>query len=171
MPSHPTAAEVIELLGLQPLEGEGGYFRQTHVVPGHDASGIESPTTTAIVFLVTPGSWSGLHRLETDELFHFYLGDRCQMVVCSPDGTIEERCLGTDLRAGCLIQSLVPGGSWQGTMLAPGGDHGYALLGTTMTPGFRMDQFTLATGADLATMDDAVANVLRPFLAANQDAG
>ena len=171
MHSHPTAAEVIELLDLQPLEGEGGYFRQTHFVPGREVPGAESPATTAIVFLVTPESWSGLHRLETDEMFHFYLGDRCQMVVCSPDGTIEERCLGTDLRAGCQIQTLVPGGSWQGTMLAPDGDHGYALLGTTMTPGFRRDQFTLATEADLAMMDDVVARRLRPYLAANQDAG
>ncbi len=166
--SFPTSDDVIELLDLRPLEGEGGYFRQTYVVPA--MPGDDPPLTTAIVFLVTPGSWSGLHRLETDELFHFYLGDPCRMVVCSPNGTIEERRLGTDLRGGCQVQSLVPGGWWQGTMLSPGGKHGFALLGTTMTPGFRRDQFTLATEADLSRMDSDAADRLRPFLAANQDA-
>jgi predicted cupin superfamily sugar epimerase len=168
MGPSPTAADVIELLDLQPLEGEGGYFRQTVYVPSNPDDERSPPATTAIVFLVTSESWSGLHRLDTDELFHFYMGDPCRMVVCSPDGEIEERCLGTNLRAGCQIQTLVPGGAWQGTMLAPGGAHGYALLGTTMTPGYRVEQFTLATERDLAGFPRDVATTLRPFLASNQ---
>jgi hypothetical protein len=47
-------------------------------------------------------------------------------------------------------------------------DYGFALLGTTMTPGFRADQFTLAREDDLTGFPDDVANHLRPFLASNQ---
>ncbi|HYI24088.1 MAG TPA: cupin domain-containing protein [Thermomicrobiales bacterium] len=169
MGAHPTAAEIIQLLDLQPLAGEGGYFRQTLFVPNEPDAPGGNPLATAIVFLVSPTSWSGLHRLVTDELFHFYLGDPCRMVVCSPDGVLEERCLGTNLRSGCRIQTLVPGGHWQGTMLHPDGEFGYALLGTTMTPGFRQDQFTLATETDLAALPESVAGRLQPFLAANQE--
>jgi len=166
MPERLTAAEVIALLDLAPLPGEGGYYRETLKVPSGDPA---APQNTAILFLVTPDSWSGLHMLEEDELFHFYLGDPCRMVVCSPEGTVEERRLGTDLAGGCVVQSLVPGGCWQGTVLAGEGPYGYALLGTTMTPGFRADQFTLATAGDLARFGPAVAETLKPFLSPGTD--
>jgi predicted cupin superfamily sugar epimerase len=156
-----SAADIIERLRLEPLPGEGGFFRQTYVVPGEDGQ----PLTTAILFLVTPDSWSGLHRLAGDELFHAYLGDTCRMVVYTNDGQLIERRLGHDLDAGDQVQVLVPGKAWQGTMLLPGGDCGWALLGTTMTPGFRPDEFELAHPGHLAELPVDVRQVLRPFLA------
>ncbi len=164
-PGRLTASDVIELLALVPLPGEGGFFRQTVPGPNDDEAFDAALAHTAILYLVTPDSWSGLHMLETDELFHFYMGDECRMVVCSPDGAFDERRIGADLWAGCQVQSLVPGGSWQGTRLADGGDHGFALLGTTMTPGYRPDRFRLASTADLEKMPDDVAARLRLFLA------
>jgi predicted cupin superfamily sugar epimerase len=53
---------------------------------------------------------------------------------------------------------------WQGTMLEDGGSFGYALLGTTMTPGFRRDQFRMATPADLEAFSPTVVSRLTPFL-------
>ncbi len=159
-----TARQVIDALDLAPLPGEGGYFRQTVVVPDADPKRAHAPMHTAILFLVTPESWSGLHVLESGELFHFYLGDECRMVVCSPEGELEERRLGTDLGSGCLVQTLVPAGMWQGTRLVDNGDFGYALLGTTMTPGFRQDQFHLVSMADIDGLADDVSVRLRPYL-------
>ncbi len=165
MPGKLTIPEIIERLDLVPLPGEGGYYRQTVIVPSAGRDRSDAPLHTAILFLVTPESWSGLHMLETDELFHFYMGDECRMVVCSPDGVLEERCIGTDLGAGCQVQTMVPAGMWQGTRLVEVGEYGYALLGTTMTPGFRQDQFHLATPADLEAFPDDIATRLEPFLA------
>jgi predicted cupin superfamily sugar epimerase len=165
MPARLSAQDVIRRLDLVPLPGEGGYYRQTVLVPNPDPEASYAPLHTAILFLVTPDSWSGLHRLASDELFHFHMGDECEMVVCSPEGAIEERRIGIDLDAGCLVQTLVPGGMWQGTRLVRGGDYGYALLGTTMTPGFRPDQFQLATRRDLDGFPTAVVARLVPFLA------
>lgn len=164
-PGKLTASDVIELLNLVPLPGEGGHFRQTVPVLTLDEATGCPPSHTAILYLVTPDSWSGLHMLETSELFHFYMGDECRMVVCSPDGAFDQRRLGVDLRGGCLVQTLVPGGMWQGTRLAPGGNHGFALLGTTMTPGFTPDRFRLAGTADLESMPEDVIARLTPFLA------
>ena len=156
-----TAEDVIARLDLQPLPGEGGFYRQTYVVMGPDGH----PATTAILFLVTPESWSGLHRLVGDELFHFYLGDACQMVVLDRDGTLTERRLGKAIQEGEQVQALVPGGAWQGTRLVPGGSHGWALLGTTMTPGYRHDQFELATPDTLLLFEEQERRALRPYLA------
>ncbi|MBA2467855.1 MAG: cupin domain-containing protein [Chloroflexia bacterium] len=163
MPGRLTAGEVIDLLGLAPMPGEGGFFRRTVLVPNADPA-LDAPAHTAILYLISGETWSGLHMLQANEVFHFYLGDACRMVVCSPDGVLEERRLGTDLRSGCQIQTMVPAGTWQGTRLMDGGEFGFALLGTTMTPGFRRDQFRLALPADLESLPPNVADTLSEFL-------
>jgi predicted cupin superfamily sugar epimerase len=136
-----TAAEVIRLLDLQPLAMEGGYFRETYrsktvltpaclgsAFPQHKAAG------TGIYYLLTPDTYSALHRLPTDEVFHHYSGGPVEMLQLWPDGRSEVVLLGSDLKAGQRPQVVVPAGVWQGSRLLPGGE--FALMGTTMAPGF-----------------------------------
>lgn len=136
----PSADAIIDLLGLAPLPEEGGYFAQTYrlaagALPGPPTAG-PRPVATAIYYLITPDAFSALHRLPGDEIFHFYLGDPAEQLRLGPDGSGRVVIIGPDLLAGQRPQAVVPGGVWQGTRLVPGGPHGYALLGTTMTPGF-----------------------------------
>ncbi len=154
-----TAKEVIDLLGLEPLGGEGGYFRQTWIE--HAETG--RPLGTAILYLITPESFSGLHRLDADEVFHFYLGDACEQVVIHPDGAWGTTMLGSDIVSGQQIQSVVPKHTWQGTRLLPGGS--WALVGTTMAPGYLQSGFELATSESLAELDPELAARAFRFLA------
>ena len=135
-----TAREVIELLQLQPHPVEGGFFRETYrsqatlpasALPDHPGA---RSVSTAIYYLLTPETVSALHTLPGDEVFHFYLGDPVQMLQLWPDGSTKKLLLGTDLRAGQLVQTVVPAGVWQGSILLEGGQ--FALLGATMAPGF-----------------------------------
>lgn len=139
-----TAAELIRRLGLRPMEGEGGWFSETwraaETVPG---AGGSRAIGTAIYYLITPRSFSEMHRLPGAEVFHFYLGDPAEMLLLGPGGAGRLVTMGTDLEAGMQPQVVVPGGVWQGTRLAPGGT--WALLGTTMAPGF--DAADYARGA------------------------
>lgn len=141
MMARPTAAEIQTLLRLGPHPIEGGYFVQTYRSEcqiSKDAlpPGYFSPRSigTAIYYLLTPDTFSALHKLPGDEIFHFYLGDPVEMLQLKPDGTGDVVVLGQDIAAGMRLQHVVPGGVWQGTQLLPGGE--YALLGTTMSPGF-----------------------------------
>ena len=154
------ADEVIALLGLEPLPGEGGWFRQTWIAPGSEPGA--TPVGTAIYYLVTPDSWSALHRLQDDEVFHFYLGDPCTMLTVSPDGELQEIRLGSDIGAGDYVQHVVPAGWWQGTQLARGGR--WALLGTTMAPGFHPDIFELASPGALEAFTPDVRQHLDAYL-------
>jgi predicted cupin superfamily sugar epimerase len=139
-----TAAELIALLDLQPLPREGGYYRETYrsrdLLP---AVALGTPRDrsagTAIYYLLTPETLSALHRLPTDEIFHFYLGDPVEMLQLLPDGSGRLVILGNDLRAGHRPQIVVPAGTWQGSRLISGG--GFALMGTTMAPGFDFDDY------------------------------
>lgn len=152
--------EVIAKLDLAPLEGEGGYFRQTWIQES-DTPG--APIGTCILYLVTPDSFSALHRLEHDEIFHFYLGDPCEAVAVDPKGQLTVAILGSDIVAGMRVQHVVPARSWQGARLVPGGS--WALLGTTMAPGFHIDGFELATASDIEGFEADVAARVRDFLA------
>lgn len=131
----PTADEIIAALHLQPHALEGGYFRETYRCADVllRPSGSRS-IGTAIYYLLTPPTCSALHRLPTDEVFHFYLGDPVRMLQLWPDGAGRTVTLGTDFTAEQQPQLVVPGGVWQGSYLLEGGR--FALLGATMAPGF-----------------------------------
>lgn len=130
-----TVEALIRELHLEP-HPEGGYFRQTYL-----AGPSEKPLATAIYFLVTAESFSALHRLDTDEIYHFYFGDPVEMLWLHPDGRCERPVLGTDLKTGARPQLVVPPGVWQGSRVSAGGS--FALFGTTMAPGFTFDGFEM----------------------------
>ncbi len=153
-----TVDDVITHMGLVPLAGEGGYYRQTWVEEGKNR-----PLGTAIMYLVTPESFSALHRLDADEVFHFYLGDSCEQIVISPSGELTTRILGQDIAAGQHVQAIVPNDHWQGTRLVEGG--AWALLGTTMAPGYQQSGFELATIDDLADLEEGLAMIASRYLA------
>ena len=136
-----SADELKRLLKLKPLPGEGGWFVETYrasetIAAGSLGTGPSGPRSlsTAIYYLLTPEDFSALHRVGSDEIFHFYLGDPVEMLQLLPGGGGATVRIGTDLAAGSRPQVLVPKGVWQGARLVPGG--AFALLGTTVSPGF-----------------------------------
>lgn len=149
-----TAQQVIDRLQLVPLTIEGGYFRETYRAPlrfmphalppeyGHERS-----ASTAIYYLLTPDTFSAIHRVKSDEVFHFYAGDPVEMVQLWPDGDTRVVQLSNDLAPGREPQLVVPAGVWQGCRLVPGGR--WALLGCTVAPGFEYADFELAPREDL----------------------
>ena len=91
--------------------------------PGYPS---ERSIATAIYFLLTPETFSGMHRLPGDEGFQFYMGDPVETLQLKPDGTGDVVLLGTDLATGMRPQIIVAGGIWQGSRLRAGGK--FALL-------------------------------------------
>src|SRR5271170_4392458 len=149
-----TAEEIKELLNLEAHPREGGYFRQTwkseEEIPlaalpsrysGARAAG------TAIYYLLEPSTFSEMHRLISDEVFHFYFGDPVEMLQLWPDGSSRVVRLGSDLAAGVLPQLVVPNGVWQGTRLVPGGS--VALFGCSVSPGFDYEDYETGARAEL----------------------
>jgi uncharacterized protein len=145
----PTAAQLIEHLGLEPLTFEGGHFRQTYLAQESISAqalperyGAPRTFGTAIYYLLTSeaDSFSALHRLKTDEIYHYYLGDPVEMLLLYPERHGERIVLGPDILGGQHVQFVVPHGVWQGSRLIHGGS--VALLGTTMAPGFDFGDWT-----------------------------
>jgi predicted cupin superfamily sugar epimerase len=155
-----TASEIKALLNLQPHPVEGGCFRRTYASE-HQTSTLhgQRPLSTAIYYLLEPGTFSEMHVLASDEIYHFYLGDPVEMLQLHPGGRSARFTLGTDIGAGEHVQLVVPAGVWQGTRLI--GEGKAALLGCTVTPGFDFADYKSASYAELAEKWPAEAERIR----------
>lgn len=146
--SRITAEAWIGRLNLQP-HPEGGYYAETYRSPERVAAahlphryGGSRSFATAIYFLIRGGAFSSLHRIHSDEMWHFYTGSRLTVYVIHPEGSLEEIHLGPDPEAGEAFQAVVKGGCWFGSKVHD--PEGYALVGCTVAPGFDFADFELA---------------------------
>lgn len=145
---------IVEALGLEP-HPEGGHYAEVYraregaagnALPPRYDGGVRS-FGTAIYYLLGPGDVSAMHRVASDEIFHFYLGDAVEQLQLFPDGSHRVVEIGPDLAAGQRPQVLVPYGVWQGARVKPGGR--YALMGCTVSPGFDFADFEMGGDAEL----------------------
>jgi predicted cupin superfamily sugar epimerase len=155
-----TAAEIRELLRLEPHPIEDGWFRRTYT----SSEPLVTPhgprhTNTAIYYLLEEGAFSEMHTLSSDEVFHFYLGSPVEMLQLFPDGRSAVFTLGPEIEVGQMLQLAVPAGVWQGTRLLECGK--WALLGCTVTPGFDYGDYQNANFEELAAKWPAEAERIR----------
>jgi predicted cupin superfamily sugar epimerase len=144
-----TADEIKTLLKLEPHPVEGGHFRRTYTSKlSLDTERGTRAAGTAIYYLLEPGTFSEMHVLASDELFHFYLGDPVEMLQLRPNGESKIIVLGPDLTAGQQVQHVVPAGIWQGSRLIGNGK--VALLGCSVVPGFDFADYTSAGYGELS---------------------
>jgi predicted cupin superfamily sugar epimerase len=162
-----TVDEVIELLRLEPLPVEGGYYRETYrATETLDAATLPARYNGprayggAIYYLLHGEHFSALHRLLSDEIYHFYLGQPIEMLLLYPDGRDEVVRLGADLAAGERTQVVAPRGVWQGSRLADN-TSSFALMGTTMAPAYDRADFELGDRSALVAAYPQRAELIR----------
>ena len=137
----------IERLQLEP-HPEGGYFRQTYrsdVVIAREAlpvgfSGARA-ISTAIHFLLERETFSAFHRLRSDEVWHFYVGEPLVVHVIDAEGKYSRNLLGDDPEAGQVLQAVVRAGCWFASHMADW--KGFAVVGCTVAPGFDFADFEM----------------------------
>ncbi|MPM11896.1 hypothetical protein SDC9_58247 [bioreactor metagenome] len=118
--------KLIQKLQLQPLQGEGGYFRRLYTFSDNGAA-----LGSTIYYLMTGQSFSSIHFLPTAEVWYFLEGCEARQLVLQPDGSHTERILGR-ASDGYDPVITVEGGCWQGTK--PVQEDGWTLCATTMVP-------------------------------------
>lgn len=140
------AQDWIEKLGLQP-HPEGGYYRETYraeqrlmgcCLDFHEGPRVMS---TAIYFLLPGDQFSTLHRLRSDEMWHFYAGNPLTLHLIDREGNLSQIRLGRNFQNGEVFQAVVKAGCWFGATVDE--PEGYALVGCTVSPGFEFEDFEL----------------------------
>jgi predicted cupin superfamily sugar epimerase len=135
------AEQLIKQLELQPHPEGGWYaeiFRSTLEVHPEDGRGARGGMTT-IYFLLTRGQRSRLHRVMSDEVWHFYEGDPLRLSICDPTfGNLRDVTVGPLSREAAPV-CVVPAGEWQAAVSL--GE--YSLTGCSVGPGFDFADFSM----------------------------
>jgi predicted cupin superfamily sugar epimerase len=155
---------VIRKLDLRPLDPEGGYFARTFL-SSHEQEfwmGRRS-VVSSIYYLVTPETYSMLHRLQSDEIYHFYLGDPLELHEVDTVNRHRSFILGQDLVRGQRPQAVIPAGSWQASR-SVGATFGFSLVGTTVAPGFDFRDFELMQRPQFSRWPDDLREKLGGFI-------
>lgn len=157
---NEAARVIIEALGLSP-HPEGGFFRETFRAP----LAVEAPqgprsASTAIYYLLAAGTFSALHRVRSDEVWHHYDGDPLELHLISEAGVYEVTTLGRNIVRGERPQLVVPAGVWQAAL--PLGTR-FALCGCTVAPGFDFADFEMPSRQDLANRLPALKSAIDRF--------
>ncbi len=133
---------------------EGGYFAETYrssetitqrALPDRFTG--DRNLSTAIYFLLESHHFSALHRIQSDEVWHFYAGGPLEVFVFDPTGTLEIIRLGSNPDAGEVFQAVVPAGYWFASRPAAGTE--YSLVGCTVAPGFDFADFELSNSQSI----------------------
>lgn len=163
-----TKEDIIRLYDMMPLDTEGGMwkavFRSDEAVPEGMLTGRKGRHDLygSILYLLTKGSVSRMHRLASDEIWHFYMGATCELLILKPDGTGYTESLGQDIAGGDKVTAMAPRGCWQGCRISGEGE--WALLGTTMAPAYEVSDYEDGTDSLIEEYPE-FAEKIRPLLA------
>jgi uncharacterized protein len=163
LPVNAEARQIISKLGLNPLPREGGYFAPVWTSPDRGPGG--RALGSAIIFLITEADFSALHRLKTDEIWHFHGGDPSELVRLGPAaGAGRVTVLGPDVTGGHAPQAVVLAGEWQGARIhrpRDPGARGWTLFGCTLSPAWDEREFELGTREKLMAEFPGHAELVR----------
>ena len=140
------AQEIIDYFGMKLLPEEGGWYVEMYRASERIAQAeLDARYTgdrchsTAILYLLTADTVSKMHRVKSDEIFHYHLGDPVKMLQLFPDDSGKEIIIGPDILNGQQVQVMVPHGVWQGSRLIESG--AWCLMSCTVSPGFEYDDY------------------------------
>jgi predicted cupin superfamily sugar epimerase len=168
-----TAQYWIARLRLEP-HPEGGRYRRTFRAPlilpqaALPSFTGDRAASTAIYFLLADDQFSALHRLRSDEVWHFYAGSALIVHVIEPGGKYIELLLGSDPTSGEDFQAVVPAGCWFGSSLRQ--PNTWALVGCTVAPGFDFEDFEMAKRAELTAQYPQHRNIIERLTRDNETA-
>ena len=101
----------------------------------------------AIYFLIEKNNFSALHKIKSDETWHFYYGDALEVIEIDENGVLKYTAIGNNLLEGETFQYTVKANTWFGSRVKSGGK--FSLVGCTVAPGFDFNDFELGKKEDL----------------------
>lgn len=138
----PEARVIVDHLRMQKIPHEGPWFapsyRSDDALEGAAALRYDSERVvcSSIHALMTSESFSAMHRLGSDELWHFHAGAPLALLLLHANGAAEDVIIGPKLLAGHHAQYTVHAGTWIGAKPLGDASHDWSLIGNVVTPGF-----------------------------------
>jgi len=148
-----TANDLITKLDLLP-HPEGGFYKEIYrseEIISQSALptrfGGNRHVATSIYFLLEKDNFSALHKIKSDEIWHFYAGDTLEVIEIDPMGKLIITPVGSNILEKEVFQYTVKAGHWFGSRVKNGG--AFSLVGCTVAPGFDFADFEMGKSFDL----------------------
>ena len=161
---HEKAKYYIDKLKLQ-KHPEGGYFNEIYradeifeasVLP--ERYNGDRAFSTSIYFLLDGKDISAFHKLQSDEIWHFYDGCQVKVSIITPLHSLEERILGSNLDNKENLQTVINKHSWFGAELTD--KSSFSLIGCTVSPGFDFQDFEVGKREQLLEEYPEFSNII-----------
>ncbi len=142
------------------FEDEGVYIQNVFQSAFQDGNGNACASHAIGIYCNQPYSFSRFHKLDHDELWHFYEGDPFVLHLLYPNGETQSITMGDDLQKGEQRTFLVPAGTWQAGELVDGN---YALFACTVCPAFVPHIYTHRVQEELIAQYPHMKNIIEQF--------
>ncbi|WP_106794394.1 cupin domain-containing protein [Aquimarina sp. Aq78] len=159
--------KIVQKLDMNP-HPEGGFYKETYRSEGVIPQQIlnekfkgERNYCTAIYFLLTSDNFSAFHKINQDEIWHYYEGSSLFVHVIDLEGKYHRYSVGINLDEGELPQLVVPAGCWFASSVKK--EDSYSLVGCTVSPGFDFDDFELGEKKDLVQQFPEYKDVITQY--------
>jgi predicted cupin superfamily sugar epimerase len=165
--TNPAAQSWIDRLQLN-QHIEGGWYKEVYrssllldqsMLPASFTG--DRNACTHIYFLLEQGNFSAFHRIQSDELWHFYAGDPLIIYEIDEHGTLKEHLLGNDPNRDQSLFTFIKAGNWFASKPAAGST--YALVGCTVSPGFDFNDFEMADKEELIRSFPQHVKIIEPL--------
>ncbi|PIP77618.1 MAG: hypothetical protein COW85_08140 [Ignavibacteria bacterium CG22_combo_CG10-13_8_21_14_all_37_15] len=147
---------------------EGGYYAEVYrseevmtlgALP--DRYSGERNVSTSIYFLLDKVDVSHFHKLQSDEIWHFYYGSSLTIHLIDGAGNYSAQKLGRNLEVGEVLQFVIPRLTWFAAEVND--KKSFSLIGCTVAPGFDFADFELAKREELVLQFSALKKIIERF--------
>lgn len=154
------AKDLIEKLQLIP-HPEGGYYKQTYRSTIEvSVEGNMRHMCTSIYYLLEDDNISHFHRIKSEELWFFHMGEALEIVILDTHNP-RTIILGNEIDKGEVPQAFIPANTWFGSRVK--NRKGFTLVSCTVAPGFDFADFELAKKHDLLTLYPQLEELIKQF--------
>ncbi len=158
-----TVEQIIERLDLS-VHPEGGFFKETYRADMQISVGSNSRNvSTGIYYLLDKENISHLHRIKSDEMWHFYSGSPLRLILFNDQKTeYKEIILSNSLEVKTYLQYVIPAGVWMAAEVTD--KTSYSLVGCTVSPGFDFTDFEMANINVLDGINKGIQSKLEKYI-------
>lgn len=147
---------------------EGGFFKEVYRSKGSIAEEnlpeyFEGNRNycTSIYFLLTSNKFSAFHKINQDEIWHFYKGSTLKLHTISPSGDYSFILIGDDFKNGEVFQYKVPAHYYFAAEVIE--KDSFSFVGCTVSPGFDFRDFVLPSCKELSSEFPQHSEIIERF--------
>ncbi|HLN35894.1 MAG TPA: cupin domain-containing protein [Nitrososphaeraceae archaeon] len=138
---------------------EGGYFREIYRSPRNRNN---RALVTSIYYLLDGNDFSSFHKIDADEIWHFYYGSTLTLFIINErNSRLTRKVLGNNYKKKENFEIVIESHNWLAAQV--NNKLSYSLVGCTVIPGFEFDYYELGERDKLFSLFPEHKKIIEKF--------